>query len=82
MYTKSKPQKGKGVVYKLVDWVASNKENLNWYEVCKQPYSLDILEDYEEYIDVAGLAANKDSRAIDMILRYQHKIYPNLDCFA
>jgi hypothetical protein len=79
MYSKKSKQTGKGSIYKLLDWIAQNKDKLNWYEICKQPYALDILEDYDEYIDVAGLAANKDTRALDMILKYEHKIEWNND---
>jgi hypothetical protein len=74
-----KRQCGKGVIYKLLDWVALHKDNLFWYEICKQSYAIDILQDYEDYIDIAGLAANKDVRAFDMILRYEHKIEWNTE---
>lgn len=74
MNFKKTKQKGRGSIYKLIDLIAQNKDKLNWYEICKQPYALDILEDYTDYIDVAGLAANKDMRAFDMILKYENKI--------
>jgi hypothetical protein len=79
MYSKKFKQTGKGSIYKLLDWIAQNKDKLNWYEICKQPAALDILDDYEQYIDITGLAANKDPKAFDMILKYEHKIEWNND---
>jgi hypothetical protein len=79
MYSKKLKQTGKGSIYKLLDWVVQNKDKLNWYEICKQPFALDIIDDYEQYIDIAGLAANKDPKAFDMILKYEHKIKWNND---
>lgn len=65
---------GGNAIYKFVDWVNENKNNLAWVYVCSNPHFLDVIDENENNIDMEGLSANSDPRAIEYIIKYKHKI--------